>query len=176
MPHAFKAHPGHPVVPYLVRLHADLGVQIKANQAKAVRLAAMKHVEAVIKLYDPEYSVRSISIRRRVAASRSRRGAVVGALWYRCSLDLLLRVDHRRHPSHLISNQRDGVKAGMSVFAFAGHVGALETVVCGWSCFGAESTLTALAGSMSVLLSAALVSLSLPFEPSSSASSSFDPR
>jgi len=26
----------------------------------------MKHVEAVIKLYDPDYSVRSISIRRRV--------------------------------------------------------------------------------------------------------------
>lgn len=70
MPHAFN---GHPVVPYLVRLHADLGDQIKANQAKAVRLAAMKHVEAVIKLYDPEYSVRSISIRRRVTAP-GRRG------------------------------------------------------------------------------------------------------
>lgn len=70
MPHAFKAHPGHPVVPYLVRLHADLGGQIKANQAEAIRLAeAMKHVEAVIKLYDPDYSVRSISIRRRVTGN-----------------------------------------------------------------------------------------------------------
>jgi hypothetical protein len=67
MPHAFNAHPKHPAVPYLVRLHADLGGQIKANQAEAVRLAdAMKHVEAVIKLYDPDFSVRSISIRRRV--------------------------------------------------------------------------------------------------------------
>ena len=67
MPHAFKAHPRHPAIQYLVRLHADLGGQIKANQAEAIRLAeAMKHVEAVIKLYDPDYSVRGISIRRRV--------------------------------------------------------------------------------------------------------------
>jgi len=29
----------------------------------------MKHVEAVIKLYDPDYSVRSISIRRRVTGN-----------------------------------------------------------------------------------------------------------
>ena len=54
----FNAHPKHPAVPYLVRLHADLGGQIKANQTEAVRLAdAMKHVEAVIKIYDPEFSV-----------------------------------------------------------------------------------------------------------------------
>lgn len=66
MPHVFKAHPGHPAVDYLVRLHADLGGQIKANKAEAIRLAkAMKHVEAVIKLFDPEYSVRAISVRRR---------------------------------------------------------------------------------------------------------------
>jgi hypothetical protein len=86
MPHAFKAHPGHPVVPYLVRLHADLGGQIKANQAEAIRLAeAMKHVEAVIKLYDPDYSVRSISIRRRVQGNPwFRRGTM-----FRYALDAL---------------------------------------------------------------------------------------
>jgi hypothetical protein len=86
MPHAFKAHPGHPVVDYLVRLHADLGGQIKANQAEAVRLAeAMKHVEAVLKLYDPEYSVRSISIRRRVQGNPwFRRGTM-----FRYALDAL---------------------------------------------------------------------------------------
>jgi hypothetical protein len=67
MPRAFNAHPAHPAVPYLVRLHADLGGQIKANKAEAIRLAeAMKHVEAVIKLYDPDFSVRGISVRRRV--------------------------------------------------------------------------------------------------------------
>jgi hypothetical protein len=67
MPHAFKASPDHPAVAYLVRLHADLGGQIQANMAEAERLAeAMRHVEAVIKLYDPDYSVRAISARRRV--------------------------------------------------------------------------------------------------------------
>ncbi len=66
MPHAFKAHPKHPAVEYLVRLHADIGGQIKANKAEALRLAeAMRHVEAVIKLFDPSYSVRAISARRR---------------------------------------------------------------------------------------------------------------
>jgi hypothetical protein len=67
MPHAFKADPDHPAVAYLVRLHADLGGQIQANKAEAKRLAeAMRHIEAVIKLYDPDYSVRAISARRRV--------------------------------------------------------------------------------------------------------------
>jgi hypothetical protein len=67
MPRAFKADPDHPAIAYLVRLHADLGGQIQANKAEAKRLAeAMRHVEAVIKLYDPDYSVRTISARRRV--------------------------------------------------------------------------------------------------------------
>ena len=66
MPHAFKATPGHPAVDYLVRLHADIGGQIQANKVEAERLAdAMKHVEAVIKLFNPDYSVRAISARRR---------------------------------------------------------------------------------------------------------------
>src|SRR5580704_17034743 len=67
MPHAFKAHPKHPAVDYLVRLHADIGGRIKANKEEAERLAAdMKHVEAVIKMFDPDYSCRAISARRRV--------------------------------------------------------------------------------------------------------------
>jgi hypothetical protein len=66
MPHAFKASPDHPAVDYLVRLHADLGGKIWQNKQEAERLAeAMKHVEAVIKLFDPGYNVRRISIRRR---------------------------------------------------------------------------------------------------------------
>jgi hypothetical protein len=70
MPHAFKAHPDHPAVPYLIRLHADIGGQIQANKQEAERLAeAAKHVEAVIRLYDPEFNARSISARRRVTGN-----------------------------------------------------------------------------------------------------------
>jgi hypothetical protein len=86
MPHAFKAHPDHPAVPYLARLHADLGGQIQANQAEAKRLAeAMRHVEAVLKLYDPAYNVRGISVRRRVTGNPwFRRGTM-----FRYALDAL---------------------------------------------------------------------------------------
>src|SRR5580658_4595382 len=66
MPHAFKANPDHPAVAYLVRLHADLGGQIQTNKAEADRLAeSMKHVEAVLKLFDPGFNARAISARRR---------------------------------------------------------------------------------------------------------------
>ncbi len=66
MPHAFKAHPRHPAVEYLVRLHADLGGKILENRKEAKRLAeAMQHVEAVIRLFDPAYDVRRITARRR---------------------------------------------------------------------------------------------------------------
>jgi hypothetical protein len=67
MPHAFKAHPKHPAVDYLVRLHADIGGRIKANKEEADRLADdMRHVEAVLKMFDPRFNVRAISARRRV--------------------------------------------------------------------------------------------------------------
>jgi hypothetical protein len=73
MPHAFKAHPKHPAVDYLIRLHADLGGRILENKRQAERLAAdMKHVEAVLKMFDPTYSVRAISA---AGASRETRGS-----------------------------------------------------------------------------------------------------
>ncbi len=66
MPHAFKVTPDHPAVPYLVRLHADLGGKILENRKEAKRLAdAMEHVEAVIRLFDPSYDVTRIAARRR---------------------------------------------------------------------------------------------------------------
>jgi hypothetical protein len=62
----FNAHPDHPAVSFLVQLHADIGGRIKANRQEAKRLAdAMRHVEAVIKLFDPAYSLRGIAARRR---------------------------------------------------------------------------------------------------------------
>lgn len=66
MPHAFKATPNHPAVAYLVRLHADIGGQILDNKKRAAQLAAsMLAVEHVIKIFDPDYNVRTISVRRR---------------------------------------------------------------------------------------------------------------
>ncbi len=66
MPHAFKANPDHPAVAYLIRLHADLGGRILENRKEAKRLAeSMKHVEAVIRLFDPAYDVTRIAARRR---------------------------------------------------------------------------------------------------------------
>src|ERR1700692_3428429 len=66
MPHQFKTSPDQPAVDYLVRLHADLGGQIQDNRAEALRLdQAMRHVEAVLKLFDPAFNVRRISARRK---------------------------------------------------------------------------------------------------------------
>ncbi len=89
MPHSFKANPDHPAVAYLVRLHADLGGKIWENRKEAERLAkAMKHVEAVIRLFDPAYNVRRISIRRRHRGNQwFKRGTL-----FRHALDVLREV------------------------------------------------------------------------------------
>jgi hypothetical protein len=59
MPRAFNAHPNHPAVAYLLRLHADIGGQILENRKQAERLADdMRHVEAAIKMFDPGFDVR----------------------------------------------------------------------------------------------------------------------
>ncbi|MGB6504359.1 MAG: hypothetical protein WBE99_13030, partial [Xanthobacteraceae bacterium] len=86
MPHAFKASPDHPAVDYLVRLHADLGGKILANRKEAERLAeSMKHVEAVIRLFDPGYDVTRIAPRRRYKGNGLfRRGTII-----RSALDVL---------------------------------------------------------------------------------------
>jgi hypothetical protein len=67
MPHAFKPHAKHPAVPFLVRLHADIGGRLLENKRQAEKLAAdAKAVEAVLKMFDPEFNARAISARRRV--------------------------------------------------------------------------------------------------------------
>jgi hypothetical protein len=66
MPNQFKAHPDHPAVDYLVRLHADIGGKILQNRKVMERLKDdMKHVEAVIRMFDPSYDVAAIVGRRR---------------------------------------------------------------------------------------------------------------
>lgn len=66
MPHAFKPYPEHPIVGFLLKLHADLGGQINANKEKELKLMEqMRHVEAVIKIYAPDFNTAVISPRRR---------------------------------------------------------------------------------------------------------------
>lgn len=66
MPHTFNPHPKHPAVDYLIRLHADIGGRILANKKQAETLAEQaKAVEAVIKMFDPDFNVRKIAPRRR---------------------------------------------------------------------------------------------------------------
>jgi len=66
----FSPTPNHPALPALLKLHANLGGQILENKKQATKLAQdMKHVEAVIQMFDPDYSVRAISARRRVTGN-----------------------------------------------------------------------------------------------------------
>jgi hypothetical protein len=71
MPRAFKANPDHPAVAFLVQLHADIGGRVKENRREAKRLAnAMRHVEAVIRLFDPAYNMGAIAARCRKKGNR----------------------------------------------------------------------------------------------------------
>ena len=50
----------------LERLHSELGGQILENKTEALRSAySMRHVEAVIKMLDPAFNLRRISVKRR---------------------------------------------------------------------------------------------------------------
>lgn len=86
MAQGFKAHPRHPAVQYLVRLHADIGGRILDNRKQAKRLAEdMMHVEAVLRMYDPNYNVAAIIGRRRINGNPwFKRGAL-----FRGALDTL---------------------------------------------------------------------------------------
>jgi hypothetical protein len=69
----------------LERLHAELGGLILENKEEAQRLAGqMLHVEAVIKMLDPTYNLRRISVKRRQPNPWFKRGTV-----YRRAVDVL---------------------------------------------------------------------------------------
>ena len=78
--------PSNRAVPFLIRLHADIGGRILENKRQAEKLAAdAKAVEAVIKLFDPEFNGRAISARRRVTGNPwFKRGTL-----FRAALDAL---------------------------------------------------------------------------------------
>jgi len=74
-----------PAMQTLERLHAELGGQILENKEEAQRLAGqMLHVEAVIKMLDPTYNLRRISVKRRKPNPWFKRGTV-----YRRAVDAL---------------------------------------------------------------------------------------
>ena len=74
-----------PAMQTLERLHAELGGQILENKEEAQRLAGqMLHVEAVIKMLDPTYNPRRISVKRRRPNPWFKRGTV-----YRRAVDVL---------------------------------------------------------------------------------------
>ena len=86
MPHTFKPPAKHPAVAFLIRLHADIGGRILENKRQADKLAAdAKAVEAVLKMFDPEFNARAISARRRVTGNPwFKRGTL-----FRAALDAL---------------------------------------------------------------------------------------
>jgi hypothetical protein len=75
----------HPTLSALRRLHADLAGQLLENRERAAKLRQdMKHVEAVIKLVAPGYSLRAIAVRRRKTNPYFKRGTI-----FRSVLELL---------------------------------------------------------------------------------------
>ena len=74
-----------PAINTLERLHAELGGQILENKQRHGELSdQMRHVEAVIKMLDPGYSLRAISVKRRQPNPWFKRGTV-----YRRAVDVL---------------------------------------------------------------------------------------
>src|SRR5947207_7863274 len=74
-----------PAIQTLERLHAELGGKILENKQEHENLAGqMRHVEAVIKMLDPSYSLRAISVKRRQSNPWFKRGTV-----YRRAVDVL---------------------------------------------------------------------------------------
>jgi hypothetical protein len=74
-----------PAIQTLERLHAELGGKILENRQEHANLAdQMRHVEAVIKMLDPGYSLRAISVKRRKPNPWFKRGTV-----YRRAVDAL---------------------------------------------------------------------------------------
>jgi hypothetical protein len=78
-----------PAMYALLDLHSTLGGEILKNKERAAELAdAMRHVEAVIKMLDPQFSLRGIAVKRRKRNQWFKRGTL-----YRKALDVLRKAD-----------------------------------------------------------------------------------
>jgi hypothetical protein len=73
----------------LVQLHAELAGKILDNKREALRLRqAMIHVEAVLKLLDPDYNLARIAIRRKEHNGYFKRGTM-----FRHAIDVMRRAN-----------------------------------------------------------------------------------
>jgi hypothetical protein len=78
-----------PAINTLERLHAELGGQILENKQRHGELSdQMRHVEAVIKMLDPGYSLRAISVKRRQPNPWFKKGTI-----YRRAMDVLRKAE-----------------------------------------------------------------------------------
>ncbi len=93
----------------LEQLHAELGGKLLESKRQVERLTqAMQHVEAVLKLLQPDYRLQSIVVRRRKANPFFKRGTLL-----RHVLDLLRHVDRPLTPREIVIQllQAKGVTA-----------------------------------------------------------------
>ncbi len=133
MPHAFRPHAKHPAVPFLIRLHADIGGRILENKRQTKRLAAdALAVEAVIRMFDPEFNARAIAPRRRVTGNPwFKRGTL-----FRAALDVLRKAAAPMSVTEIANalldgrgatpKQRKGIESGLRA-SLDNHAG--KTVV-----------------------------------------------
>jgi len=83
----------------LTQLHAELCGKVDTNKKEAERLAeSLAHVEAVLKLLDPTYSLRPIAIHRRKLNPWFKRGTQ-----YRYALDVLREAEKPLTTSEVVS-------------------------------------------------------------------------
>jgi hypothetical protein len=108
MSRAFDPKPDNIAVAQLGHLHADLGSKLLACQAQADRLASdMRHIEAVIRMFDPAYDVRRIAVKRR----QSRNPWFKRGHMFRAAIDVLREagepLETREIAARLLAGQGD---------------------------------------------------------------------
>jgi hypothetical protein len=78
--------PNHPTFSAPIRLHAELGGKIFENRKEAKRLAGdTLHLEAVIRMFSPDFNFKAIAARRRYKGS----GVFKRGTLFRAALDAL---------------------------------------------------------------------------------------
>jgi hypothetical protein len=107
----------------LNQLHAELAGKLQANTEEQARLEeSMRHVEAVIKLLEPGFSLRKIAIRRRAKNQWFKRGTM-----FRHALDVLRAAEKPLTSREVAERMLVGVAAdvdGKSAATLTGSVHA----------------------------------------------------